>query len=82
MFWCVQGMSQILVTRFLDKLAKKLLAVRPEKVTRRKNRKKTRMAIAKAFCVKRKRNSLLENIANQDKISEEKLRKGKNKPAS
>ena len=78
MFWCVQGMSQILVTRFLDNLAKNQLAVRPEKVTRRKNR----MAIAKVFCIKRKRNSLLENIANQDKILEEKLRRGKNKSAS
>ena len=82
MFWCVQGMSQILVTRFLDNLAKKLLAVRPEKVTRSKNRKKTRMAIAKAFCLKTKRSSLLENIVNQDKILEEKLRRGKNKPAT
>ena len=40
------------------------------------------MAIAKAFCLKRKRNSLLENIVNQDKILEEKLRRGKNKPAT
>ena len=40
------------------------------------------MAIARAFCIKRKRNNLLENIANQDKILEEKLRRGKNKPTS
>ena len=32
-------------------LTKKLLAVRPEKVMRRKNEKKTRMAIAKLFAL-------------------------------
>ena len=49
-------MSQILVKCFLvtkvKKLAKKLLAVRPEKVIKRKKRKKTRMAMAKLFAVK------------------------------
>ena len=51
MFWCVQGMSQILVTK-VEMLAKNLLAVPSEKVARRKKKEK------KIDCVKRKRKNV------------------------
>ena len=49
----VRSWSHVFLVTKLQTLPKKLLAVYPEKATR-KNRKKNRMTIAKLFCVKRK----------------------------
>ena len=53
----VRSWSHAFLITYDKTLTKKLSAVRPEKVTRRKKRKKSR--ICKASCVKRKRNKQL-----------------------
>ena len=47
----VRTWSPVFLTTKVKKFAKKLLAIRPEKVMRRKKRKKTRMAIGKLFAL-------------------------------
>ena len=52
----VRSWSHVFLITKIKTLAKKLLVVRPEKVTRRKKNKKTYNGNCKAFRVKRKRN--------------------------
>ena len=56
---CVQGMSQILITN-LTTLPKTPWAVRPKNWTRRKKSKKLEWQL-QSFCVKRKRNKMIQS---------------------